>query len=443
MYVSWLVEELLKKIAMADKGVEENWEDFVLGVTVRKLVIDELTPLRHAHAVIRHAFSSGMRKSIMANELPVGNFARLLFHVGRMTASAGKIDKAIQYIQDAITAMEENVHGSDPTLIAEWTLHLAKVRSVKLSLLEATAEARSCTTGLGSSSLQSVLWLAECLRKERCFQESLELFRNITAAFSAHDAPSFRRDKETFAAAVGEVYVLVEIGDVNSKAEARRIIDESLTPFLLSMGHDHVLKVLLYPKILLCRIEVANGADDQAKSLRNLMEHECRSINPMMLLTGGNPDSWRAQIDDLRSKKKWSVIEVVAQEYIRCRLPLSTLAIKSNSLIRGNRTFGQPEAFRSEIDHWCNIYNRLGRAYFEHQCFRKAEETHWIAVGMWFSLCPNAIDSTGFKSNLWNLDQALERQGPIAEAKRRALDHHFTDVLVLLRLHRTLRSIAR
>jgi hypothetical protein len=74
-----------------------------------------------------------------------------------MTASAGKIDKVIKYLQDIITAMKEDFHGGDPTLIAEWQLHLAKVRSGKLSSLEATAEVRACTTGSGGSSLQATL----------------------------------------------------------------------------------------------------------------------------------------------------------------------------------------------------------------------------------------------------------------------------------------------
>jgi tetratricopeptide (TPR) repeat protein len=442
-YVSWLTEELLKQLAMADKGVQENWEDFVPGVTIRKLVTDELTPFRHALAVIRHAFSDAMRKFIRENKLSVGRFAQLLFEVGRMTASAGKTDKAIQYIQDALAAIKEDVHGGDLTLITEWQLHLAKVRSGKLSPSEATAEARACTSSSGGSSLQAILWLAECLRKEGRLPESLELLRNIMEAFSIQDASSFRRDKETFAAAVGKLYVLVEIADVDGKAEARRMIDESLAPFLRSMDHDHVLKILIYPKILLCRIEVAAGADDQAKALMDLVTHEYCSIDPMTLLTGGNPSSWGAQIDDLRKEGKWSVIEVVAQEYIRHRLPLSTLVRKSHALICGDRTSGQLEAFSSEVDHWCNIYNRLGIAYFEHQCFRKAEEMHWMAIGMWFSLCPNAIGSIGFTSNLWNLDQALERQGVIAEAKRRALDHHFSYMLTPRRLNQTLASIAR
>jgi tetratricopeptide (TPR) repeat protein len=273
-YVSWLTEELLKKIAMADQGVQENWEEFVPGVTIRKLVIEELMPFRHALVVIRHAFSPRMRKFIRENKLSVEKFAQLLFEVGRMSASAGNVDKAIKYLQDAITAMKEDVHGGDLTLIAEWQLHLAKVRSGKLSPSAATAEARACTTGSRGSSLQAILWLAECLRIEGRLQESLGLFNNIMEAFSIHNAQSFKRDKETLAAAVGKVYVLAEIGDDYSKAEARRIIDESLAPFLISMGHAHVLKVLLYPKILQCRIEVADGADDQAEALRNLMEHE-------------------------------------------------------------------------------------------------------------------------------------------------------------------------
>ncbi|RFU32279.1 hypothetical protein B7463_g4070, partial [Scytalidium lignicola] len=442
-YVSWLIEELLKKIAMADEGVQENWDDFMLDRTIRKLVVDELTPFRHALVVIRHAFSDAMRKFIRENKLPVEKFAQLLFQVGRMSASAGKIDKAIKYLQDAITAMKEDVHGGNPTLIAEWQLHLAKVRSGKLSPSEATAEARACTIGCEGSSLPAVLWLAECLRKEGRLQESLELFCNIMEAFSIHNAPNFRRDKEIFAAAVGKVYVLAKLGDIDSKAAARRIIDESLAPFLISMGNDHVLKVLLYPRILLCRIEVADGAGDQAKALRNLMEHEYRNIGVLLSLTGGNPESWLEQINYLRNEEKWSVIEVVGQEYIRRRLPLSTLTRKNFTLLRGDRTSSQLEAFSSEVDHWCNIYNHLGRAYFKHQRFRKAEETHWTAIGMGLSLCPNAIGSIGFRSNLWNLDQALERQGAIAEGKRRALDHHFTDTLTPQRLNQILATIAR
>ena len=182
-----------------------------------------------------------------------------------MTASARKIDKAMKYLQDAVTAMKRDVHSGDLTFIAEWQLYLAKVKIGKLSPSEATAESRE--------------------------------------SFSIDNTLRFRRDKETFAAAVGKVYVLTQIGDVDSKAKARRIIDESLAPFLISVGHDYVFKALLYLKTHLCTIEVANGEDDLAKALRNLAKHEYRNIDQMIFLTGRNPSSWRAQIDDLRKEK--------------------------------------------------------------------------------------------------------------------------------------------
>lgn len=441
-YVSWLVDELLKEIAMADVGDQENWDEFVLGVTVRKLVHDELMPFRHALAVKRHAFSDLMKKYIRENHLPVHKFAQLLFQVGRMTASAGKVDKAIQYLQEAITAMKEDANGGDQTLIAEWKLHLAKVRSCRVSPSEATAEARACTTGRQCSSLQATLWLADCLRKEGKFQESLELFHNITEAFSIDKTSSFTRDKETFAAAVGKVYVLAEIGDSESKSEARRIIDDNIAPFLQSVNLYHVLRVLLYPKILLCRIEIADSYYDQTRALKNLMGHEDQYFSEMSLLTGGNPSSWRAQIDDLRKSRKWSLIEVVARKYTSRQFSLKYLVNKRYSLFWKDRTAGQLEAFNSEVDDWCNIYNRLGRAYFELQRFQKAEETHWTAIGMWLSLYPTAITSVGFESNLSNLDRALERQGAIADRKRRALDHCFTHILAPRRLNQVIANMS-
>jgi len=76
-----------------------------------------------------------------------------------------------------------------------------------------------------------------------------------------------------------------------------------------------------------------------------------------------------------------------------------------------------------------------------------AQEMHWIAMGLWFSLMamglfsdPRQIYSYEFRSNLWNLDQALyEEGGPFAESKRRLLDLFFHGVLVEARLARLFR----
>lgn len=437
-YVTWLVEELLERLAMADQGPQDGWEAFMLGRTYRWLVHDELAPHRHAGIVIKHAFGTRMKRYMAAQRLSTQKFAELLYQVGRMNASAGKTNRAIKYIRDAITTMETDPTGCDHVLVAERRLQLAKVRSTIISPRDATSEARECSRGQDASA-PAIVWLADCLRKEGHLQESLQLFRNIMEAFGLGNTINFNRDRETFAATIGAAFVLAAMGDDHSKAEARMIIDYTLTPFITSMPHEHMLTTALYPSILLCRVEVAGGTMDQDRALENMIHHDARCLDKSSI--GGYPEIWWRNIEDLREKNKWSIIEVVGSKYIKSRHSVKEIVRVAWLAASEHPTAsGQPRALKSDINHWCSIYNRVGRAYFESGRYSIAEELHWSAMGLWLSLDPGQIHSYQFRSNLWNLDQALFNQGGrSAESKRRLLTRYFENVLMEARINRSLR----
>lgn len=437
-YVTWLAKHLLSRIAIADNGPQDGWEDIVLGAEVRKLVMDELMPQRHALVVKGHAFSNAMTEYMRARQLPSLDFAELLYQVGRMLASSGKTEKAIKYLERSISAMQDDMNHCPR--IAEKKVFLSKVRSRTMPPAEATLEAETCARDF--SSLHATVWWAECLRKEGRLDESLQLFRNIMDAYSIDRVQNFQRYKETFAATVGAVFVLAAKGDVESKAEARRIIDHSIAPFVRSMPRGHMLKTILYPKLLIRRVEVAesevaDGGNDQVKALDEMVMHDATYLSSS--LAGGYPYTWRTHIDDLRQENKRDVIEHVAQKYVESRRPILEI-MKTSVQISNTDASDKLHALWSEVDDWCSIYNHLGRAYSERQAYEQAEKAHGIALALWLFLYPHGRQSASFRSNLWGLDRALLYQrSPSAEAKRRDLEYSFSDLFEQERLARLTR----
>lgn len=147
-----------------------------------------------------------------------------------------------------------------------------------------------------------------------------------------------------------------------------------------------------------------------------------RILNPIPSITGGYPQDWRAHIDDLRQERKWRTIRILAGKYIRNRRSLPELI----TIHRASFHTPLHNLLVEEIDAWCNIYNRLGRAYFEIQRYDLAEQYHWIALGLWMCLCSDCFKSSGFRSNVEGLYQALLGQGPQRENIRRVLDNLFS-----------------
>jgi len=417
-YIKWLVGELLKQIAVVRCDSDDLWEGFVLPNNFRALVFSELTPLRHAREVLSHATSNTMMEYIIAHGLFTSDLEKLLYEVGRITASIGKTKEGIAYLEKSIGVLETL---ADPRLVAERRLHLAKVRSRITTPAQATEEAKDCVESASVPSIQATLWLAECLRTEGKFQGALQLFENVIGAFPIAESWEFSINKELLSAYIGAVYALVDIGDAESKSRARNLIDNQLQPFLQTLPQGHILKTIIYPKILVSRIEASDEPLDLAAATSQAIAHDATILH--ITLTGGHPQEWHILIEELRRKSKWPAILAITNAYIPHRHPLRTLT--------ASRIYNPEhlDLLKAEVDAWCNIYNRNGRAHFKAGAFQIAERGHWTALGMWFAFCPEKIQSRGFESNIWNLYQALLRQGQGKEGIRRVLQKFFPGIL--------------
>jgi hypothetical protein len=434
-YIEWLVEELLLHIVLSDDNSEHSWEKFLLPPIYNSLVVPELTPIRHAAVVLEHAQS----RAITGNMASRGGFAlhlaTLLYRTGRITASMGKTKDGIGYLEKAIGTMNDVV---DPTLLSEMRLQLAQIRKRINSHAEAIAEARSCADGVPSN--QATIWLAQCLQSGGYLREALELFDTIINTLSTHEVMESETGRVIMAAKVGAMQVLSDIGDAQSKARARHIIDNTLAPYLKSLPGGHMLKTMLYPEILICRVEVADGLLDQRIAAQIVMEHSVTYLGHS--LTRGRPQEWRLHIETLREKRKWSVIEALAESFIRSRLSveeLLTLCINSQDNPQ------QLDIFFTEIDAWCTIYNRLGRACFKQQKFENAGRAHWTAFGLWLglSLFRDGFKPAGFQSNLWNLHEAIVCQGQVKEKGLKKLRKYFRPRFVEDETNQTIRLLNR
>jgi tetratricopeptide (TPR) repeat protein len=425
-YIEWVVDELLKEIRNADRDSEDGWEEFVLP-NYNAFYFGELTALRHARVVLKHIQSRTMANNITARRLSTRHFGELLYQTGRMTASMGNTKDGIDYLEKAIKAMDGLV---DPSLIAESQLRLAKIRNRINSRSDAITEARRCCVG-EVASLPAALWLAQCLQSGGRLEEALEIFDNIINTSPICQPTDFVRMKEVFAATTGLVFVLSDIGDSQSKARARYLIDHSIAPFIKGLPYRHMLKTILYPKILICRVEVADGPRDQAIAAHNLVEHDENIHSDLdVSLTGGLPQEWYSQIEELRRNKKWSVVEVVAENYVKCHHSVPNIM---SLLIQNRNSPEQLDSIIGDIATWFKIYYRLGGASFELQNFGKADKAHWAALGLWLGglslgLC-TITDLPEFQANIWKLHRALSHQGHWKDRQRKIIERYISERL--------------
>jgi len=267
-YITWLVDELLKHIVMEELDSEERW-DTVIPANINALIFGKFSPIRHARFLATLALSNRVLEYMTAHHISTSSLGELVYRIGQMEVSMGRAEVGISYLEIAIKAMKNFVH---PTVISERRLHLAKIRSRLVSEVEATDEARLCVGDIPSP--EATLWLAQCLRTEGHKIEALELFENIIQAFPIAVPADFSRNKEILAANIGAAYTLADLGDLQGDSRARDIIDHSIQPFIGLLPYGHLLKTIVYPKILICRAEVAADPDDQASALSILIEHD-------------------------------------------------------------------------------------------------------------------------------------------------------------------------
>jgi hypothetical protein len=418
-YIDWLVEELLDQITLADDYSENCLEHFLLPSTYNSLTPPNLTPFRHAVVVLGHARLEIVAEYMASHEHFAVPLSSLLYKVGRIAASMGQIVDGISYLERAFEIMD-NV--GNPTLLFEIRLQLAKMQQRFTSPAAAIAEARLCNDG--QASRESVLWLAQCLQSGgglARLREALAWFDSIHT-LSADDTDGAEVDNVMIAARVGAMQVLSEIGDHQSKARARDIIDNNFEAYFGKLPIGHTLQTILYPEILICRVDVADGHRDQAAAVQRFIKHtieaeatqhkiiaQCSTVQddtfPYQYLDGILPQDWLECILILQTKEKWAASEALADGLIQ-RLPSMDVLIDLHW--ENEADPDELERFCAEIDTWGYICYNWGRACIEQGKFEKAERAHWRALGLWLYL---GDFSTGFDSNLRSLEEALEKQG--------------------------------
>lgn len=331
-YIDWLVEELLDQIIPPGDYSENRFEHFLLPSTYNTLVPTELTPFRHAVVLLSHARLEIVAEYMASHEHFTFRLASLLYKVGRIAGSMGQIVDGISYLEKAFEIMD---NLKNPTLLSEIRLQLAKMHQRFSSPAAAIAEARLCNEG--QPSREAMLWLAQCLQSAGGLpglREALEWF-DIIDALSTNDIVGVGAEAEAdnlmIAARVGVMQVLSEIADHESKTRARNIIDKTLEPYFGNLPLGHLLKTIVYPEILICRVEVADGHQDQGIAVQNFIQHTIEARTAMQkaiaghsselqyvtcLYNGSLQEEWLSYLEVLRAKKKWAVAEALADGFI-------------------------------------------------------------------------------------------------------------------------------
>jgi tetratricopeptide (TPR) repeat protein len=402
-YIQWLVEELWAEILRKDVEFDNRWEDFLLPPTYHELIIHELPLLRHARVLLEHALSKTVLDSMTAGNYLAHDTVELLYRLGRMLASAGRTKDGVYYLEKAIAGMESLMPPLPPTLISERRLQLAKTRFRTSHLAEAVAEAKPLSESTPSN--RAVLWLAQCLQIAGELRDASVIFKNIITLLEPESGHDPDCAKVVFAAAFGAASTLSMMSDSTSKIEARKLIDKYLAPPLQGLPDRDTLKALLYPEILVRRLEVAANAKDIKNVVQLFLAYD--AINPEVSRTGGKPLAWCSLLTDLRIQKRWSAIEALGEAFIGERDSFMELW-----KLRQNKNKDQIKSLSAEMNAWLAIYYRLGTACFKLQQYDKAEKVHWAALGLCLGLVllPPRIDAIVYGSHLWRLQMLLARQ---------------------------------
>jgi hypothetical protein len=252
----------------------------LLPATYNSLTASELTPFRHAVVVLSHARLEIVAEYMASHEHFAFRLASLLYMVGRIAASMGQIADGISYLEKAFEIVD---NLESPTLLSEIRLQLAKMQQRFTSPAAAIAEARLCNEG--HPSREAMLWLAQCLQGGGGLprlRESLKWF-DIINTLSTNDTEGAEVDNIMIAARVGAIQVLSEMGDHESKTRARDIIDNTLKSYFGKLPTGHMLQTILYPEILIYRVDVADDHRDQAVAVQSFIKQARKAMQDRII----------------------------------------------------------------------------------------------------------------------------------------------------------------
>jgi tetratricopeptide (TPR) repeat protein len=410
-YINWMTGELMNHVSLT---VSDDWEKYVMPSDSFTILIEEdLGILRHADIVLKYALSPLMNEYMEMNHIVIPEIGDLLYRFGVISVYSGKVKEGVGYIQQSIVATER--YDQNEVSLNERKLYLAQARSRLNPGEQAVAEARLCHDE--TSSLEAEYWVAQCLRNNGQLQDALAVLKNIINTYPISYPQQFEENKVRFMAYVNAAAILVDLGDDESKTQARYLIDYRILPFLEKTPFGHVLNTVTYPEILICRIEAAADQKDRKAACKAVVDFDAR------LGTGANPLDWLHHLGDLERKEKRQEIVTLMNMFTRRRLSILDIMI---SLVSHPE---KSDYMDEEILGWCEMYNSLGTAYFTLGKFHKAEAAHMNALGLHLWLHSEGSRSHLFRTNVINLRKALFCQGETKMRELETIQTSFHDLL--------------
>jgi hypothetical protein len=342
----------------------------------------------------------------------------LLHRVGEISASSGKTKEAIDYLEKSVDIMEHL--DVSKTLVNERRLHLAKVRSRASTKAEASNEARTCFEQ--NTSLEAQRWLACCLRKEGHLQESLSILKGILSEWPIDDPEELESQRELLIVMVETASISADIGDPQSTARARELIDQKVAPFINGLPLGHPVRSDFHKDVLLCRIQVASDPNDLQTACLNVVKYDAQDIFTLSL-PGGRPQHWLRHVAALHKKKRHHEIEMFVETYSKSRPSILDMMVLKTS---NHFPF---ELIDETALGWCRMYNLLGKAYFEQGEFGMAEKAHMNALGLHLFVHSEGSRSPIFQLNVYNLQRVLFCQGASKQDELKEIQANFGSIL--------------
>lgn len=395
-YINWMAGELMSHVP---SEMPDGWAKYVMpSYSFTILVLEDLGILRHADIVLKYALSPLMNEYMETNHIVIPEIGDLLYRFGVISVSSGKVKEGVGYIQQSIVAAERS--GQNEVSLNERKLYLAQARSHLNSAAQAVAEARLCHDE--TSSLEAEYWVAQCLRNDGQLQDGLAVLKNIINTYPISDPAQFEENKVRFMATIDAAAILVDLGDDESKTQARHFIDNWILPFLEKTTSGQFLNTITYPQVLVCRIEAAADQDDREAACEAVVDFDARHGSSF---TGANPLDWVNHLGGLEQKEKRQEIVTWMKIFTRRRRPILHIMI----LLVNHPD--ESDYIDEDIFGWCDMYNSLGTAYFAQGKFKRAEAAHMNALGLHLWLHSEGSRSHLFRTNVRNLRRALFCQG--------------------------------
>jgi tetratricopeptide (TPR) repeat protein len=394
-YISWVTAELTNHVPLIGS---DGWEKYVIPTdSFIILAPKDLGILRHVNIVLRYALSPLVNEYMKINHITISDIGDLLHRFGLISVYSGKVSEGIGFIQQSILITESC--DQNEASLNERKLCLAQARSHLYPREQVIAEARLCHDE--TSSLEAEYWVAQCLRENGQLQDALAVLRNIINTNPITYPQQFEKNQVRFMATVNAALTLVDLGDDESKTQARHLIDKRILPFLEKTPIGHVLNTITYPQILICRIEAFSDKKDLKAVCKAVVDFDSR------FGTSANPSDWLRFLENLEQKGKLQEIVALAKTFTRRRPPIPDYMV---FLLEHP---DKADCINEQVTGWCDTYKFLGTAYFALGKFQKAEAAHRDALGLHLLLLSAESGSHLFRTNLMNLIKALRCQGDI------------------------------